>query len=193
VVAALSVMTMLLLGCSSAQDAVDQAAGSETRYVAADSMITKVSAAHRTSATHVLGQFTDGRSFKLSDMRGDVVVFNFWASWCPPCRAEAKDLEQVSQQTSSLGVRFVGVNVKDHRDSALAFQHTFGIRYPTLFDPSNRVALQLGGAPLNTLPSTVVIDREGRIAATIGKSMRAVELAPIVRQVAAEPRLNKRG
>ena len=176
----------LLAGCSTGTNAVDQGAGSGNRYVAGNGKTTSVAAADRHDAAQITGTTLEGRSFRLSSLRGQVVVLNFWASWCAPCRAEAGDLESVSRQTKASGVAFVGVDVRDQHDSAMAFQRTFHVSYPSLYDRSDRVALQLKGAPPNSTPFTVVLDRRGRIAVVIRRSVRAAELLPVVRQVAAE-------
>jgi len=184
--AGLGIIAALLAACATGKNAVDPAARSGNRYVAGNGTTTSLAAGHRNAAPKIAGTFLDGSKFRVGDLTGKVVVLNFWASWCPPCRVEAPDLESVSQQTKASGVRFIGVNVRDSRDSASAFQRTFKITYPSLYDQSDRVALQIKGAPPNSLPFTVVLDRQGRIAVVIRRSVRAAELLPIVRQVATE-------
>ncbi|PZS30072.1 MAG: TlpA family protein disulfide reductase [Pseudonocardiales bacterium] len=173
-------------GCSTGTNAVDQGAGSSNRYVAGDGSIRIVPAAKRGTPPQATGTLLAGGSFDLRDLRGTVTVINFWGSWCPPCRAEAGDLESVYQQTKASGVTFVGVDVKDQKASAEAFQKTFAIGYPSLYDRLGRVALQFRDTPPNSVPATLVIDRSGRVAVVILKSLRAEELLPIVRKVAAE-------
>jgi len=185
-VAGLGIIAALLAACATGKNAVDPAARSGNRYVAGNGTTTSLASGHRSAAPKIAGTFRDGSKFHLGDLTGKVVVLNFWASWCPPWRVEAPDLESVSQQTKASGVRFIGVNVRDSRDSASAFQRTFKITYPSLYDQSDRVALQIKGAPPNSLPFTVVLDRHGRIAVVIRRSIRAAELLPIVRQVATE-------
>src|SRR4051812_20998247 len=72
----------------------------------------------------IQGTTVDGRPLKLADYKGKVIVVNFWASWCAPCRAEAPTLQKVYDETKASGVQFVGVDVKDARDNALAFSRT---------------------------------------------------------------------
>jgi len=182
----MAVAAALLTGCSTGTNAVDPGAGSSNGFVAGNGTTTTLAADRRDAAPKIAGTFLDGAKFRLADLRGKVVVLNFWASWCAPCRVEAPDLEAVYRQTKASGVEFVGVNVRNEKDSALAFQRTFHVSYPSLYDRSDRVALQLRGAPPNSLPFTVVLDRRGRIAVVIRRSVRAAELLPVVRQVATE-------
>lgn len=113
-----------------------------------------------------------------------MVVLNFWGSWCAPCRAEADDLEATYQATKGSGVTFLGINVQDSKDKALAFEEG-RVTYPSIFDPPSRLALALD-IPPNTIPATVVLDREGRIAVVIRAAVRQEGLQPIVERIAAE-------
>ncbi|MFG1926719.1 TlpA family protein disulfide reductase [Cryptosporangium sp. NPDC048952] len=180
-------VTAALAACSTGTDAVDQS-GSSTRFVAGSGSEKVYPAGERAAVPDISGKLLDGSSFRLSSARGDVVVLNFWASWCGPCRAEADDLQRVHQATKASGVQFLGVNIKDTESRAKGFDHKFNITYPSLFDPSQRVALQLKAAPPNAVPATIVLDREGRIAAVFRKGMLDSELQPVVEKIAAEQR-----
>ncbi|MGH2740306.1 MAG: TlpA family protein disulfide reductase [Actinomycetota bacterium] len=100
------------------------------------------------------------RTISLSDFAGDVVVLNFWASWCGPCRVEAPGLQRVWEAYRDRGVQFLGVDYRDDRFAARAFQDEFGITFPSVFDPAGELAFDYG---LFGLPSTFIINREGRI------------------------------
>jgi len=102
----------------------------------------------------------DGGSLRLEELRGKAVFLNFWASWCPPCRAEARALEAAWQKHKGEGVVFVGVNMQDKEPDARAFLEEFGITYPNVIDHGSRVAIDYG---VWGLPETFFIDREGRI------------------------------
>ncbi len=173
-------------GCSAGSDSVDQQAGGENRYVAGDGTVSRYSVGKRPAAPQVSGSLLDGKKFDLAKYRGKVVVFNFWGEWCAPCRAEAHNLEQVYTATKDSGVRFIGVNVRDSRDRAKAFEHSYGITYPSIFDPDGRVALTFRKTPPNSIPSTIVIDRKGRVAAVFRKALLTEDLQPVVEQVTKE-------
>jgi thiol-disulfide isomerase/thioredoxin len=176
----------LLAGCSTGADAVDQGAGGRNRFVAGDGTRTEIPAGDRSGPPKVSGELLDGGTLDLASLRGKVVVVNFWGSWCAPCRAEADDLQAVYDATKDKGVEFVGVNVKDSKDNATAFERTFKVTYPSLFDPSMRVALKFRETPPNGVPATVVLDRQGRVAVVARTPMLQDALQPIVERIAAE-------
>jgi DsbE subfamily thiol:disulfide oxidoreductase len=103
----------------------------------------------------------DDRPWSSSSARGQILVVNFWASWCGPCRAEQPALSTVARTWRSRGVAFMGVNVQDTRAAALAYVREFGVPYPSLFDRSAQVAARL---PAVALPTTFILDRDGMIA-----------------------------
>jgi cytochrome c biogenesis protein CcmG/thiol:disulfide interchange protein DsbE len=101
-----------------------------------------------------------GEPISLSDFRGKIVVLNVWASWCLPCRKEAPALQAAWEDYGGRGIQFLGSNYQDDRDAARAFVAEFGITYPSVFDPSGRLAVDYG---FFGLPSTFVIDGSQRI------------------------------
>ncbi|GAA3778919.1 TlpA disulfide reductase family protein [Plantactinospora mayteni] len=140
---------------------------------------------HRPAAPPVSGELLTGGAYDLAQERGQVVVVNFWGSWCAPCRAEADDLEATYQATKDRGVRFLGINIQDGRDKAKAFEAAYKVSYPSLFDPPSRVALAFD-IPPNSIPATIVLDRENRIAVVIRAGITRDRLEPIVSRVADE-------
>jgi len=100
----------------------------------------------------------------LSDYAGKVVVLNFWGSWCAPCRAEAPELEQAAGALAPLGVQFLGVNVRDTKEAGADFVTSKQVSYPSIYDPSMRTLLAIRGFPTSAIPSTIVIDKQGRVA-----------------------------
>ncbi len=109
----------------------------------------------------------------IADLRGDTVVINVWGSWCGPCREEAPVLSRLSREFADAEVSFVGVNVKDNRAAALAFEDEFDIPYPSIEDRDGRALLALNAhVPAQAVPVTLVLDRDGRVA---GRVVGAVE------------------
>ncbi|MEF2526791.1 MULTISPECIES: TlpA disulfide reductase family protein [Streptomyces] len=145
--------------------------------------------AARPAAPEPAGADLDGRRIDLAGLRGQVVVVNVWGSWCAPCRAEADDLEHVSRQTRGDGVRFLGINTRDRdREAARSFVRAHGLGFPSLHDPDGALLLRFPPSVLNpqTVPSTLVVDRRGRVAAAIGGSVTEEQLRPLVARVAGE-------
>lgn len=123
----------------------------------------------RASVAPIAGRLIDGGYIDSADLAGYVVVYNVWGSWCAPCRKEAPGLKRLSDESRSTGVRFVGLDVKDNDASAVAFEREHGISYPSIGTAdSGQALLELGKAvPLGAVPTTVVVDRRGRVAARI--------------------------
>ncbi|AGZ38555.1 TlpA family protein disulfide reductase [Actinoplanes friuliensis] len=138
----------------------------------------------RPEARAVTGELLDGNKYDVSQDRGKVVVVNFWGSWCNPCRAEADDLEQTFQATKAKNVTFVGVNSRDDRDAAKAFDRG-RVTYQSIFDQDGSVALKFDVTQVST-PATLILDRQGRIAVGLRRATTVGELQPLVERIAAE-------
>jgi cytochrome c biogenesis protein CcmG/thiol:disulfide interchange protein DsbE len=119
----------------------------------------------------------DGRAVQLEDFRGKVVFVTFWASWCPPCRAEAPMLEATWRRLQEQGVLFLGVNTQDEEPRARAFLQEFGITFPNGRDPDGRIAIDYG---VWGLPEAFIVDPTGRITykhiGTIGQASLLAKL-----------------
>ena len=141
-------------------------------------------AGERGAAPVVAGDLVEGGTYDLAAHADEVVVINFWASWCAPCRVERDDLEATYQATKAARVAFLGINIRDDRDKAKQFA-AGQVTYPSIFDPASKLALTFK-VPPTSLPATVILDRQHRIAAMIRKPMLRADLEPIVAQIAAE-------
>jgi len=116
----------------------------------------------------------DGTPFTLSKQRGQVVVVNFWASWCAECKTEQAALNQTWQRFQDSGVVVVGVNFEDTTGDAGDYVRTAGVSYPVVEDGDSRTALAFG---LRGIPETFVIDRAGRIVDRIIGPVDGTKLA----------------
>jgi thiol-disulfide isomerase/thioredoxin len=174
----------VLAGCAGASAVQNGASAGDSRYVAGDNVSEIVK--DRKPAPAVQGTTLDGKPLKLSDYTGKIIVVNFWASWCAPCRSEAPTMQKVYEQTQASGVQFVGVDIKDGKDNAQAFLRTYKITYPSLYDQAGQIALAFHDIPPNAVPSTLIIDRKGQIAARAIGSVSYTSLRDIVTRLTAE-------
>lgn len=118
-----------------------------------------------------------GGEIALADYRGRPVVLNFWASWCPPCRAEAPDFQRVWQAYQSQGIVFLGVDVSDGEAAALAYVRDYGITYPSVVDTRNDISTAYGAT---SLPTTVFINQDGLV---VGKRVGPMSEGQLVARV----------
>ena len=102
----------------------------------------------------------DGRNVRLDELRGQVVLVNFWATWCGPCREEMPRLETLYEKYHKSGFVLLGVNVDDDPHLALATAAKLNVSFPVLLDTDKKVSKLYD---LNTMPSTIVIDRDGKV------------------------------
>ncbi|WP_435742795.1 TlpA family protein disulfide reductase [Microbacterium sp. PMB16] len=163
---------VLAVGLSAcAPDPVSESflSGENTGYVAADGAITEIPVADRGEPVDFGGVTETGDKLDSADLEGQVTVVNFWYAGCAPCRVEAADLESVWQEYEGDGVSFVGINTRDQADTAVAFADEYGITYPSLIDVDTAEA-KLAFAevtPIAATPTTLVLDKQGRVAARI--------------------------
>ncbi|MDX3053800.1 Thiol-disulfide isomerase or thioredoxin [Streptomyces sp. LamerLS-316] len=177
---------LILSACSGGTKA---GGGGNTNFVTGSGGISTVAKADRTDAPKLDGTTLDGKDLAVADYKGKVVVLNFWGSWCGPCRAEAKHFEKVAKATEAQGVQFVGVNTRDPQKSlALSFEKDFGVTYPSIYDPTGKLLLRFPKGTLNpqAIPSTVVIDRDGKLAARSLAALDAEKLRKMIDPLVAE-------
>ena len=172
--------SLLTVSCTSTSDALAEQYrdGSGANYISGDGAITVLAPESRTDSVQFEGDLDTGEFFSSSDYAGSVIVVNFWYAGCPPCRVEAADLESLHQQFLSDGVAFVGVNIFDQAPTALTFANEFGVSYGSIMDvETGSVRLAFAGqvAP-NAVPTTLVLDKQGRVSARISGVITDVDL-----------------
>jgi thiol-disulfide isomerase/thioredoxin len=141
----------------------------------------------RVPAPPLRGMTLGDTPYDVASDLGHVVVVNFWGSWCEPCRAEQPKLNAVFAATRSRGVRFIGIDVReDSDDAARAFVRTHGVSYPSIIDRNDQLALDFSPRLPDSPPTTVVLDRQGRVAARIIGSAPSGVLEPLVDQLLGE-------
>ena len=186
--AAALVLVLVLAGCSTGRDAVSQ--GSSFSFVAPGGKIDiSYDVGKRQAAPTLSGEdlMSQGKRVSTADFPGKVVVINIWGQWCGPCRTEAPELEKVYEQAKVSGVQVLGIDVRDDdRQAPQDFVRNRALTYPSIYDPSGRSLLALSGYPRNIVPSTIVLDKQHRVAAVFLRELLATDLLPTVQRLAAE-------
>ncbi len=176
----------LVSGCSGGAGAVDVNNGGQFRFVAATPSGELIAAAERGVAPRFDGTLLDGTDFESSSMDGNVAVVNFWGQWCAPCRVETPDFQKVYADVEAEGVSFLGVDVKDNDQLARAFLADNGVTYPSLYDPRGEVGLVFRDYPPSAIPSTILLDRRGRVAAVYVGAVAGDDLRSAIDRLLAE-------
>jgi thiol-disulfide isomerase/thioredoxin len=179
----------LVAGCSTGTDAVAQGGTFQFVSPGGKTEIFYDPPSDRGALGELSGPdlMTEGKTTSLSDYEGDVVVLNVWGQWCGPCRGEADDLEKVYEATKASGVEFLGINVRDESQTAAQdFVVSNNVTYSSIYDPPMRTLTALGGVPTSVIPTTIVLDRQHRVAAVFLRELLVEDLQPVVERVAAE-------
>ena len=156
--------------CSSGDDLANQfKAGDNKNYIAGDGTVTEYSKANRLTPHPWTGVTESGGVLSSKELLGKVVVLNFWYAGCAPCRIETPDLAEFNKTYANDGVVVVGVNVRDTAETALAFDRTHNIDYPSVMDAkTGSVILAFTGIVTpQAVPTTLVIGRDGKVNASI--------------------------
>jgi thiol-disulfide isomerase/thioredoxin len=185
----------LLVGCSSGDDAVAQGGTFEFVAPGGKTDIYYDPPDHRGRPGSVSGSdlLDPSRSLSIDDpagpFAGKVVVINVWGQWCGPCRSEVAQLQQVYNATGADGVILLGIDVRDNnRQAAVDFVKDRNVTFPSIYDPAMRTMIAFGGKyPTTVIPSTLVLDRQHRVAAVFLRELLAADLQPVVQRIAAEP------
>ncbi|RZU30692.1 TlpA family protein disulfide reductase [Blastococcus saxobsidens] len=174
-----------LAACSPGEDGARSGSG-EYEFTEPTPPATVLAEDQRAQAPAFSGELLDGTPFDSSSLAGDVAVINFWGSWCVPCRVETPEFQAVHADVAARGVQFLGIDVKDQRQMAVAFVERLGVAYPSVFDPRGEVAMAFRGFPANVVPSTILLDRDGRVAAVYTGQVRGADLRTAVELLLAE-------
>lgn len=184
------VLLLALTGCSTGDDAVAQGGTFEFVAPGGQTDIFYDPPADRGTPGPLSGPdlMDPEKTLSLDDFAGDVVVINVWGQWCAPCRTEISELQQVYDATKASGVAFLGIDVRDNnRDAPVDFIKDRNITFPSIYDPSMRTMIAFGGRyPTTVIPSTIVLDREHRVAAVFLRELLAEDLQPLVERLASE-------
>ena len=185
-IAAALVALLILAACArTGADEQSRSAG-QVGYPDVPRNLTRVPPDQRKELPTVSGPVLgSNQTISTQDYRGKVVVINVWGSWCPPCRKEAPDLQSASVETKDIA-QFVGITSKDYDPApAEAFVRSFEITYPSIYDPTGRVLLAFAGdLPPSAIPSTMIIDREGRLAVRVLSEVSKITLVDMINDVA---------
>jgi thiol-disulfide isomerase/thioredoxin len=164
------VVALALAGCAGSS-ATDTGAG----FVSGSGTV-DFAPDERDPAPDITATTLEGEELSLSDFDG-VVVLNFWASWCGPCASEAPDLVATHEAYGDRGVSLLGVNVRDSETNARSFERDFGIPYPSWFDADSSIASRFGGIGPSALPTTIIVDDDGRVASRLFGAVTEGQLA----------------
>ncbi len=135
-----------------------------------------------------------GGEASVADFRGQVLVVNFWAAWCGPCRAEQPLLNEAHELLAGDDIAFLGVAIQDSEVNQQAHVDEFAIPYASIFDPSNAYAATYGGIGARSIPTTIILDRQGRVAVRLfGEVVGIEELAALTARIAGEAETSAAG
>jgi len=166
----------LLVACS--QTSVHSSG--QLSYVAGDGSTIYLAPKERGGVVTLSGRTLEDKKLSTAKWRGKVIVVNMWASWCGPCRSEATALANSYKELHPLKVQFVGLNTRDGKAAAQAFNNRFPTGYPSIQDQDGQLILQFGNLGPAATPSTIVLDGKGRIAARILGPITQAQLRGIV-------------
>jgi len=141
----------------------------------------------RGSAEDVGGSLlTGGGATTLGAYSGEVLVVNFWASWCGPCAVETPQFDVMYRKVKSKGVQVLGVDAMDQRSNARSFVDEHDLSFPSVFDERGDVLRQLGHIPSAGLPVTVLVDKAQRVAAVYLGRLSVTQIEPAIEHLVSE-------
>jgi len=177
---------VLTLAACAGKNAVDQSANGTFEFHSGTALGKLYPDADRKKAGTFTGTLLDGGTTSLAATAGKVVVLNFWAAWCGPCKTETPQFDLVYRKLKSRGVAFLGIDTKDVKGNAQSFVKDYDISYPIIYDEQGETALRLGDLPATALPFTVLIDKQGKVAAVYVVRLSAKDLIGALHTLLAE-------
>jgi len=175
------VLSFIFIALALASCSGGGSSSSQESFVSGSGLVTMIKASDRIEAPALAGMTLSGTNYSYAP--GRVTVVNVWASWCAPCRAEIPTLIALSKKYSE--TTFIGILTRDNPPTAEAFQRRFNIPYPTLIDDSILIGFK-GSLPANAIPTTVVIDRNGKVAGRISGAVTVASLSKLIESVSNE-------
>jgi len=172
----LAVSAFLLTSCGNGGSSVAQES-----YISGNGAVTFISANNRQMAPKLSGDTLYGTKFNFAGNK--IAVVNVWASWCSPCRAEIPTLTALSKKYAD--VQFMGILTRDNLANAEVFARQLAVPYPNFIDDSLLLGFR-NTLPANAIPTTVVIDKQGRVAARISGPVTVSGLSNLIERLAAE-------
>ncbi len=124
----------------------------------------------------------NGKEMKLSDYKGKVILLNFWATWCPPCRKELPDLSTLSTELKDKDFKMIGVSVDDNQEVLNNFLKSNNLSYTVVFEPNELVAKYMtsAGQNQNVVPQTYIIDKNGKVVEAIMGSRSKADFLSLI-------------
>jgi thiol-disulfide isomerase/thioredoxin len=168
-------ITLMLVGCGRTPPDVDTSQIGTTQF----------SIDERTMAPMIAGpSLATGEVVDVADYAGEVTVINAWASWCAPCLTEMPIL--IAAKSEYPNVRFLGLNTLDDQTSASQFAEDLGLTFDSIRDPEGEILASIPGLPPRALPSSIVLDKQGRIATRIIGPVEDGQLNTILDELLSE-------
>lgn len=167
--AMLATAVVPLAACVGEEDPLAKQAreGNNKNYIAGDGSVQEYGPESRTEPVQLSAVSYDGTKIDSASWAGQVTVLNFWYAACAPCRIEAPHMVELSAEFKGKA-EFIGINVRDEKEAAEAFERTFGIKYPSVQDTQGAVQLAMTKyVPLQAVPTTLVLDKQGRVSSRI--------------------------
>jgi thiol-disulfide isomerase/thioredoxin len=165
----LSAFALSSSGCAPDSLAEQFREGDNKNYIAGDGTVTEFALGSRPKAADWSGISESGQNLSSDQLAGVITVMNFWYAGCAPCRIEMPELIELQDQFLSDQVQFIGVNVRDTAETALAFARQVNLNFPSVMDAkTGSVVLSFTGVVTpQAVPTTLVIDSDGNVSARV--------------------------